>query len=246
LIFNILLNDLLQTNAQNDQIHIYPANHSPVLVFFLGWAYFYSRYEIKMIKHSKTISNLTKMKKILFKLTFGFISLSLPGSFALAQPADSPVAFNQITNPKLSIGNLAALENLSFMGTYVPELKNINSKAIKDFQDRYNNIENAMWFSDQKGFESYFVHNGFGNRVFYDKKGRWLYSLILHTEQELPSNVRTSIKSIYFDFAITMVEEVQTNHGGIYIVNLEDKSNIEILKVNDLGEINILLEIFKE
>jgi hypothetical protein len=43
-----------------------------------------------------------------------------------------------------------------------------------------------------------------------------------------------------------MVEEVQTNHGGIYIVNLEDKSNIEILKVNDLGEINILLEIFKE
>ena len=186
------------------------------------------------------------MKKILFALTIGFISISLPGSFALAQHADSPVAFNQIKNFKLSIGNFAALESLSFMGTYVPETKNINSKAIKDFQERYNNIKNAMWFSDKKGFESYFVQNGFGNRVFYGKKGRWLYSLILHTEHELPYNVRASIKSIYFDFAITLVEEVQTNYDDIYIVNLEDKSNIKILIVNDLGEINILLEINKE
>ncbi len=100
-----------------------------------------------------------------------------------------------------------------------------------------------MWFSDQNGFESYFVQNGFGNRAFYGKKGHWLYSLILHTEHELPSDVRASIKSIYFDFAITLVEEVQTNYGVFYIVNLEDKSNIKILKVNDLGEINILLEM---
>ena len=41
--------------------------------------------------------------------------------------------------------------------------------------------------------------------------------------------------------AITQVEEVQTSYGVTYIVNLEDKSNIEILKVNDLGEIDILL-----
>jgi hypothetical protein len=186
------------------------------------------------------------MKKILITLTIGFISVLLTGSFALAQQVDGPVAFHQIKNFKISIGYFAALESLSSMGTYVPETKNINSKAIKDFQERYNNIQNAIWFSDKKGFESYFVQNGFGNRVFYGKKGRWLYSLILHTEHELPSNVRASIKSIYFDYAITMVEEVQTNHGNIYIVNLEDKSNIEILKVNDLGEIDILLEIIKE
>jgi hypothetical protein len=48
------------------------------------------------------------------------------------------------------------------------------------------------------------------------------------------------------DFAITLVEEVQTNYGHVYVVNLEDKSNIRVLKVNDLGEIDILLEIIKE
>ena len=185
------------------------------------------------------------MKKILFTLIIGFIGSIVPNSFAFAQHADGRVAFIQIKNFKPSIDNLAALESLSFMDTYVPETKNINSKAIKDFQERYNNIKNAMWFSDKKGFESYFVQNGFGNRAFYGKKGHWLYSLILHTEQELPSDVRASIKSIYFDFAITLVEEVQTNYGSFYIVNLEDKSDIKILKVNDLGEINILLEINK-
>ncbi|HEV7423788.1 MAG TPA: hypothetical protein VGO21_01205 [Candidatus Paceibacterota bacterium] len=186
------------------------------------------------------------MKKILITLTIGFISVSLPGSFARAQQVDDPVASHQTKNFKISIGYFAALESLSSMGAFVPETKNINSKAIKDFQERYNNIQNAMWFSDKNGFESYFVQNGFGNKVFYGKKGAWLYSLILHTEQELPSNVRASIKSIYFDFAITLVEEVQTNYGHIYVVNLEDKSNIKILKVNDLGEIDILLEIIKE
>jgi len=166
-------------------------------------------YEIKIQKHIQTISNPTKMKKILFTLITGFITSIAPNSFALAQHADSPVAFIQIKNFKPSIDNLDALERFSFMGTYITETKNINSKAIKDFQERYNNIKNAMWFSDQNGFESYFVQNGFGNRVYYGKKGHWLYSLILHTEHELPSDVRASIKSIYFDFAITLVEEVQ-------------------------------------
>jgi hypothetical protein len=186
------------------------------------------------------------MKKILLALTFGFISLTMLGSNAIAQNYDSPVALNKIQNLRPSIRNLAALESLSFMGTYVPETKDINVKALKDFQVRYNNIKNAMWFSDQNGFVSYFVQDGFGDRVFYDKKGRWQFSLILHGENGLPYDARASIKSTHFDLAITQVEEVRTIDGVTYIVNLEDKSNIKILKVNREGEIDILLELIKE
>ena len=111
------------------------------------------------------------MKKFLFTFSLGFISILVPGSYSLAQHTEAPVAFIQIKNFKPSFGNMAALESLSFMGSFVPETKNINSKAIKDFQERYSNINSAMWFSDQNGFVSYFVQNGFGNRAFYDKKG---------------------------------------------------------------------------
>ena len=186
------------------------------------------------------------MKKILFTLTIGLTSIIAFSSFTYAQNSDSPVAFNDVKNFKSSIRNLAALESLTFMGTYVPEIKDINSKAIKDFQVRYNRVKNAMWFSDRNGFVSYFVQDGFGDRVFYDKKGRWQFSLVLYGEDKLPCDIRASVKSTYFDLAITQVEEVQTIDGAVYIINLEDKSNIKILKVNKEGEMDILMELIKE
>ncbi|MEJ0083141.1 MAG: hypothetical protein WDM78_19835 [Puia sp.] len=65
---------------------------------------------------------------------------------------------------------MAALESTAYMGTFVPDVKDINAKAIKDFNARFNGANNAMWFSDKNGFTTYFVKDGYGDRVFYDKK----------------------------------------------------------------------------
>jgi hypothetical protein len=131
------------------------------------------------------------------------------------------------------------------MGTYIPDAKSINAKAVKDFQARFVDA-NAQWFTDHNGFVSYFVKDGYGDRVFYDKKGRWQYSLIFYSETKLPRNVRSAVKSIYFDMNITLVEEVQTPNGKIYIAHLEDQANIKILKVNDDGEMEIMQELTKQ
>jgi hypothetical protein len=45
--------------------------------------------------------------------------------------------------------------------------------------------------------------------------------------------------------SITLVEEVQTIDSKVYIVHLEDKANIKILKVNDQGEYEILQDLSK-
>ncbi len=90
-------------------------------------------------------------------------------------------------------------------------------KAIKDFQTRFADANNAKWFSDENGFVSYFVKDGYGNRVFYDKKGHWQYSLIFYGEDKLPRDVRAAVKSTYFDLSITLVEEVQTTERQSYI-----------------------------
>ena len=102
-----------------------------------------------------------------------------------------------------------------------------------------------MWFSDQNGFMSYFIKNGYGNRVFYDRKGHWQFSLILYAEDQLPVDLRASVKARYFDLAITLIEEVQTNDGMVYIVHLEDKSNIKILRLSKDAEMEILQEMTK-
>jgi len=186
------------------------------------------------------------MKKILFALSIGSMSLAAISSCAYAQNAAQPVAFNDSKHFKSTVRNMAALESPADMGTYVPDVKNINAKAIKDFSTRFNDANNAQWFSDRNGFTTYFIKDGYGDRVFYDKKGHWEYSLIFYGEDKLPRDVRAAVKSTYFDMAITLVEEVQTTDSKVYIVHLEDKANIKILKVNDQGEYEILQDLSKE
>jgi hypothetical protein len=186
------------------------------------------------------------MKKTLFALSFGIVSIVALSHCVYAQYSENPVAFNDTKNFKNSIRNLAALESPAFMGTYIPDVKNINAKAIKDFQGRFNEASNAQWFADANGFVSYFVQNGYGDRAFYDKKGHWEYSLIFYGEDKLPHDIRAIVKSTYYDLNITLVEEVQTTSAMVYIVHLEDKSNIKIVKVDKEGEMELMQEFTKE
>jgi hypothetical protein len=185
------------------------------------------------------------MKKTLSVLAVGLISILALSNRAQAQNSIGPVAFYETKTFHSSIRHVADLTKRVSMRNDVPEGRDFNSKAIRDFQTRFQNVDNAMWFSDQNGFMSYFIKNGYGNRAFYDKKGHWQFSLILYGEDQLPVDLRASVKARYFDLAITLIEEVQTNDGMVYIVHLEDKSNIKILRLSKDAEMEILQEMTK-
>jgi hypothetical protein len=186
------------------------------------------------------------MKNFLFAVSIGFMSIAVLSNRVDAQKSVSPVAFINTKTFHSSIRYVDALEKPASVKSYVPYANDFNTKAVKDFQARFNQVENAKWFADSNGFISYFVQDGYVSRVLYDRKGRWRYSLILYNEDKLPRDIRASIKSKYFDMAITVVKEVQTVAGMAYIVNLEDKSNIKILRVSNEGEIEILEEMMKD
>jgi hypothetical protein len=186
-----------------------------------------------------------KMKKTLSALAVGFISILTLSNRAQAQNSAGPVAFLETKSFHSSIRHVADLDKQFSTLNDVKEGKDFNSKAIRDFQARFQKVDNAIWFSDRNGFMSYFIKNGYGNRVFYDRKGHWQFSLILYTEDQLPADLRASVKARYFDLAITLIEEVQTNNGMVYIVHLEDKSNIKILRLSNDAEMEILQELTK-
>src|SRR5450432_716066 len=198
------------------------------------------------VNHPNHQINFTKMKKILFTFCIGLASFTSPNKQVDAQKTFSPVNFTGNKNFKESVREIAALESLSDLGTYVPDSKNISTKALRDFETRFKNAGNALWFSDKNGLVSYFVRDGYGDRAFYDRKGRWQYSLIFYDEDKLPIDIRTIVKTTYFDMSITLVEEVQTTDDKVYVVHLEDKSTIKILKVNTEGEASIINEWPKE
>ena len=97
------------------------------------------------------------MKKIFIALSIGCMSVAAISSCAYAQNTAQPVAFNNSKHFRTTIRNMAALESTAYMGTFVSDVKEINARAIKDFHLRFNDANNAMWFSDRNGYTTYFV-----------------------------------------------------------------------------------------
>ena len=142
-------------------------------------------------------------------------------------------------------GRLIATGDSPNVYTIVADMNSVNKKAASDFKERFGNPEGTQWFSDKNGFTSYFKVEGFTDKVCYDKKGNWMYSMILYNESKLPKDVRANVKSVYYDMAIVLVKEIQTVKGKGYVINLEDKTTIRIVKVNVEGEMETMEEIIK-
>jgi hypothetical protein len=187
------------------------------------------------------------MKKILFAIILDFTFMTMPGNSVCAQNSKKNIEPNVENNFMRSVYNLATLWNIDLTGTYILNRNEINVLAIRDFLERYNNINSAIWFPSPKGgFEAYFVQDGYGERVIYDKNGGWQMSLLVYNEEKLPRDIRSEVKRTYYDWDITLIEEVQNNDGVEYIINLEDKSKIRVLKVTEEGLMEELQDLDKQ
>ena len=72
------------------------------------------------------------------------------------------------------------------------------------------------------------------------RREQWKYSLIFYNEFKLPTDLRAALKSTYLDMEIKQVEEVQTPDNVTYIVMLQDRSSIKVLKISQEGEVKII------
>jgi putative component of toxin-antitoxin plasmid stabilization module len=158
------------------------------------------------------------MKKILVTLAFGCLSIA---------------GFSNSGNREFAYDSLRKIE-----------AKYMNFKALKDFKTRFGT--DGTWFTAQYGIVSYFTQDGYTNRVYYDKKGHWVYSLLTYGENKLDRDVRKAVKMNFYDLNITLVKELQTLSGLVYIITLEDKTSIKLLKINREGEMEIMQEMTKQ
>jgi len=180
--------------------------------------------------HINSPHKFKKMKKILINPLVAVYSILFLGHSAEAHNLSRPFSTGH-DSPNVY--------------TLIADMSSVNKKAEKDFNERFGNREGTRWISDKDGFTSYFKVDGFTNKVCYDKKGNWMYSIVLYNESKLPKDVRANVKSVYYDMAITLVKEVKTVKGNGYVITLEDKTTIRIVKVNDAGEMETVQEIIK-
>jgi len=154
-----------------------------------------------------------------------------------------PVCFTDTKNFFSSIRGVDILESTANRGTFIPGAKNIHTRALKDFQTRFGDSTRASWYSVGDGFSSYFLKNGYTDRAYYNKNGRWKYTLIYFDQDRFPEDLRKIIKSNYADLNIEIVVEIQTIYGTAYMVHLGNKARICVLKMNPEGEMETISDL---
>jgi len=124
------------------------------------------------------------------------------------------------------------------------ELETISPRALKSFADTYKNVRGERWMKTKDGFSAQFNSDDIRNTIFYDKKGFWAGSVKLYSEEKMLHEVRHAVKSVYYDYNIIYTQEVEApGSEGIptYIICLEDKTNIKMIRICD-GEMNVWKE----
>jgi hypothetical protein len=121
---------------------------------------------------------------------------------------------------------------------------NINSRAERDFSERFEAADKADWVEIKDGFAAKFVNDGVDTRVFYDRKGRWFSTIRIYDQYSLPKDVRKQVRSTYYDYDIYMVIEVTVGEKTAYLVKIQDEETMKTIRVLD-GEMDVYDEFLK-
>ncbi len=174
------------------------------------------------------------MKKILSIAAMMVITALLQSAHA----QDQTIAYNA---PGLKITDPTA-NNESNSAVSITE---VNIKAARDFIKRYKDIEGEKWYKAEDGFFACFDENDIHTKVAYHENGTWYWTLRTLNETQLPFDVRDLAKSTYYDFNILVAYEIEYETGVTYILKIEDKTRIKVLKIHD-GEMDVTGDYIKK
>jgi hypothetical protein len=114
----------------------------------------------------------------------------------------------------------------------------ISTRAKRDLYTRYKNAANEKWTSTNEGFNASFTSGEIKYRVYYNKKGYRLFTIRSYPEKYLLKDIRTQVRSSYFDYNIRWVEEIEKIFNPlVYVVLLEGEKEWIKLRIGD-GEMS--------
>ena len=183
------------------------------------------------------------MKKIFLAFVAGFIPAValLNGAHAqsAANTAQSTADSNVIAKNEKDVSKTNAAFNAASSNSGAADVKNINKRAIKNFSYEFSNASSVRWLTPKDGFIAYCTIDGVRNRVFYDKKGNLLHSILDYDEKKLPKDVRATVKRTYYDASIMGVNEIHIEDKVIYLVYIKDETTLKTLRICD-GEMEVI------
>jgi hypothetical protein len=99
-------------------------------------------------------------------------------------------------------------------------LQKANLRATSAFNKEFKNHPNAEWYVEDQVIAAYFKDGDITTRAIYDKKGNWIHTIKIYTEDRMPNDVKRTVKQQYSGYDITQVQEVKERENTFYVVHL--------------------------
>lgn len=176
------------------------------------------------------------MKKLIFPLITSSVLLTTSIS-AIAQPAIKKQELNDVATLEKEPASSTTNNMASF--------RNIPIKAVRSFKNTWQYVDNESWYAIPDGYRARFTEDHVLYLVSYNKKGKWLSTIRQYDETKLDRTVRAQVKSVYYDYNILLIEEIEQPLKPLtYIVHMEDKTSFKNIRVCD-REMEVVTEINK-
>jgi hypothetical protein len=110
---------------------------------------------------------------------------------------------------------------------------NVRDRAMSHFKENYAWVVDAAWYTTPANNLYCFFHQGnILNRVFYDKRGDWEYTLLSYPPSVLPKSVEKMIHGSFGGYRISFANEIRRpGQDPYYVVNIENANHIKVIQV---------------
>lgn len=145
------------------------------------------------------------MKRTLISTATAFLSVT---GTACGQQMHTSLAVNKTETIRQGSGNLNYL----------------STRAVRSFTRLYPDATAVYWYEAQNGFIATFRDGDIACRAAFGLRGNWIYTVRTYTEDKMPKSVRHIVKSTYYDYTITVVEEIiRPREALAYHVHMKDR-----------------------
>lgn len=158
------------------------------------------------------------------------------GQLAAAQSRNA-----QISNGPEGLSATKAFEKADGPNTSGPLARNaINIKAMRHFRQLFPQVQDEKWYPIKGGLMVKYLVDSLHIRTDYDVYGQWLYTIRYYGEAHLPADVRHIVRSNWYDYFITLIEEINLPGKEIvYVVHINYGDLWKQIRVQN-GEASVL------
>jgi hypothetical protein len=146
----------------------------------------------------------------------------LPLSISLLVLMNSNTFSQLALNEKVHVHSTPGINDTGFVK---PDSKaipfNVNIRVQRSFILNFGDISENNWCKAADCYLNVFHSNGLRTIALFSKNGKLIYTIRYGSEKDLPADLRRTVKSEYYDYAITKTIELQEDDRDVWFVKLD-------------------------